>query len=79
MNKTKKRACKRSNKGNSLKKFWTGYYALTTRIKRVQYVRACMDLSLSEALRFVDRHQPVPQRPTWNDAPLVPDTDDILF
>ena len=92
MNKTKKRACKRSNKGNSLKKFWTGYYALTSRIKRVQYVRACMGLSLGEALEFAKRHpfltpesfnrtsrRPQPSRPTWNVAPLVPDPDDILF
>ena len=89
MNKTKKRAYKRANKDVYTKKFWEGYYALTTRVKRVQYVRACMGLSLGEALEFAKRHpfltpdpfnrtsrRPQPSRPTWNRAPLVPDTDD---
>lgn len=86
MNKTKKRACKRANRGNTIKTFWKGYYALDTRIKRVKYVRACMGLCLSEAMAFTDRHsldtsmmRPQPSRPSWNDAPLVPNTDDILF
>ena len=89
MNKTKKRACKRANRGNTTKLFWKCYYALDTRIKRVKYVRACMGLSLGEALDFAKRHpfltpdpfnttsrRPQPSRPSWNSAPLVPDTDD---
>lgn len=79
MNKTKKRACKRANRGNTVKNFWKGFYTLNSRIAKVRYVRASMGLCLSEALKFVDRHQLEPQRPTWNDAPLVPDPDDILF
>jgi hypothetical protein len=92
MNKTKKRAYKRANKDVYTKNFWEGYYALTTRIKRVKYVRACIGLSLSEALDFAKRHpfltpdpfketsrRPQPSRPSWDSAPLVPDPDDILF
>ena len=92
MNKTKKRAYKRANRDGTTKTFWNGYYALDTRSKRVLYVRACMGISLGEALDFAKRHpfltpvpfnttsrRPQPSRPTWNDAPLVPDTDEILF
>ena len=87
MNKTKKRAYKRSNKDNNTKIFWEGFFSITSRMTRVKYVRECLDVTLTEALSFVKRHsgpeptprgsrRPQPSRPSWNSAPLVPDTDD---
>ena len=90
MNKTKKRAYKRSNKDNNTKKFWEGYFAITSEMTRVRYVRDCLSINLSEALAFTRRHRgpnptirearrPQPSRPSWNSAPLVPDPDEISF
>ena len=90
MNKTKKRAYKRSNKENNTKKFWEGFFAITSRMTRVRYVHQSLGVSLTEAMSFVKKHsgpepsvrgsrRPQPSRPSWNDAPLVPDTEDLIF
>jgi len=78
MNKTKKRACKRANRGNTTKLFWENYFKLNSHAKQVKYVYASLNLSLREAIAFTNRHSDIPPA-TWNDAPLVPNTDDILF
>ena len=54
MNKTKKRAYKRSQKLNYSTHFWKFLDKITGRVERVMFVRDELDVSFTEAREFLE-------------------------
>jgi hypothetical protein len=81
MNKTKKRAQKRAK---ARRPFIIGFERLSY-FEQIKYVRVERRCTLREARDIVSAlNEPTPRgsrrpQPSWNSAPLVPDSDDILF
>ena len=82
MNRTKKRAQKRSkrNSDSACKAFWQGYYSFDNRMNAVKYVRKSLSCTLNEAMEFVKRHPLIPVQPLIPDLrPFGYENDEPVF